>query len=199
MSNGNLKQQKIILPFLKYFKVPIRTETFDGNFLLELENEGRFSIIIFEDYRLFQKLSVKKKIILINYCKLYNVGVISFYSLNEGIEQTKTFTAYGSQYAQNIQIPKNSPIKFVAKSSSVLKYPQPYQPDWTFFDNYSYAIPILIAEDYYRQTKSVAILNLDEFEHIIIGKGLEEWIIKLIFLDSFIYLAPNIAQYDLKR
>lgn len=196
---SNSKHQKLIYDFLNYFKVSIRVEKFDNNLVLEIVDEGRFSLIVFDDYRLFQQLNAKERRLLIDYCQHYNVGIISFY-LNEVLYvTTEAFTIYGAQYVQNIQIPENSPVRFVGKFSNLLVVPEPYKSDWTLFDNLLNATSILIAEDYYKNKKSVAILISDEIEHIVIGKSLEEWIIKIIFLDSVIYMAPNIAKYELEK
>lgn len=197
------KHVKEITKIIGYFKVPIRVESPETIQLFEIVLEGRFSLIIFDDYRHFLGFSNEEKELLLDYCRKFNVGIISFYSSSaETSSEAKMeqFMVYEAEYAVNLRFPENSPIRFVAKSSAVLPSPEQYRPDWALFDNFTNGTAILLAENYYGDVKAAAFLmRQNNSDHIIIGNSLQYWIVKLTLLDSIIYMAPNLAQYNLEK
>ncbi|KAI1715510.1 heparan sulfate-N-deacetylase domain-containing protein [Ditylenchus destructor] len=195
-----------VLSFLNHFKVPIRIATVDGISgdklpPLELGNgTGRFSVIIFQDYVLYDSLAKSDKVELLKYCRRHNVALISFLSpdLSRDKRDFELFSIKVAQKQNRLRIPQSSPIKFVGKSSTVLDIDQ----NWTLIQPMNNVTVILVAEEDNGSELAAAVLLRDpayDTDHIVIGQIPDNWMVKIILLDSLIYMAPNIANRDLDR
>lgn len=200
--NFKSKNQKFISSLLEYLKIPIRVEFIKSNaqfLVLNIKNKGLFNLIVFEDYSLFNNLSDVNKLELLNYCNEFKVGIISF--LYNNVDKSGVlfshFIASGNQMVKNLRFVANSGINFVAKTS-ISFLVDTFIDDWTLFSNVK-GKPILIATDVNNNNLSTAILVYEKFNvsHIIFGKNLDYWIIKLGFLDALIYF--NVVNFDLER
>lgn len=201
-STGSFRHKSII-SFLNYVKVPIRIGTVDDLSILSIADISRFSVIIFESYHTYNLLSIEKKEKLLKFCAENNIGIISFLAYDEAKTEV-------SQQQFNLKVNQNiasltfldNVVNFVAKAGCSFALDS-LNSGWTFFGsvNSSSYSTILYATDPYYNDYAVEVLlqELYNVQHIILGQHIDNWIIKIAFLDALSYVAPNVVDYDLNR
>lgn len=198
-----------ISAFLDYLKVPIRVESLGSEgpshqWLLELAGVGRYSLIVFSDYRLYYNLTNETRESISRYCAEFGVGLISFLPSRGGDEEEDfgLFTISNGQYAHNMRFPRNSPIRHIGKADAARPFPGVYESDWALMrvHNNSAIVVLVEAEDYYGRTGATGILLQvsSHAEHVILSHDtLGDWMMRLALLDSLIYF--NVTDPDLER
>ena len=183
---------------LSYLKVPIRVEQlFDGS-LLEVAGVGRFSLILFNDYRLYHSLPPAHKQKLLSYCANHSVGLISLISAgaNESEEEEEfgdQFTALSRQHPKQLLFPHDSPIATVGKRGAVLPFIYG-DDDWVLLTPKK-GISLLDVNDQYDVKRSAALLlkENDGVDHIVMGQSpAKHWMMRVLLHDALSYLAPNL-------
>ena len=201
VTTTNSTNHSNILAFLDYLKVPIRVENLSNEglsrnqqWLLELAGVGRYSLIVFSDYRLYYTLSNETKGSITRYCTEFGVGLISFLpSRGDEEEDFGSFTVFNGQYAQNMRFPRTSPIRHIGKADAVRPFPGVYESDWALMriHNNSAKVQVLVtAEDIYGRTGASGILlaKAGDAEHVVLSYDFHgDWMMQMALLDSLLY------------
>ncbi|KAI6176247.1 [Heparan sulfate]-glucosamine N-sulfotransferase [Aphelenchoides bicaudatus] len=186
-----------ILDFLNHFKLPIRTETLnrDSNLLLQLGSVGRFSLVIFSNYAIYERLSTKTRQILHDYAQSFNVGIIHFVSSNECQE----VLCRSRQQAVRLKFKSDSLIPFVARTNVAIEVDNLDLPDWNVLWGNDKWTSVLEAEDENGDVGSVVLHKKDPFEQVLIGHDLNTWPIHLAFFDTINYFLGDKVTGGLTR
>jgi hypothetical protein len=196
------EENKNLLNYLYYFKIPIRIQIEADNLFYQLLPErGRFSAIIFEDYRSLFLLSADQKRELLKYCSKFQVPLISFLLDVREYEQFSGFVAKRTQNIISMRVYQNSFLNRLATTTSFQphsKFSAPY--NWTLF-NVSPGIKyetVIEADVSYSESIPAAIIIREDADvkHFISGSSIEHWIVKIALLEL---ISPIQSLKDLER
>lgn len=194
-------QNKSIIDYFNYFKVPLWIEKhFNGNrLLLELDGMARFSIIVFEDYRIYNEFTSDQKELLKEYCKKYSIGIVSFLILDQNSHMNFTdFVAYGKQRIRKLSF-LSTTINRIGKTDCIYDVNEREELNSTLFKLHSKnAIPLLKASTSLKNNAEYSALLLGH-NHVVIGTEPVHWSVKVLLLDAVNYLSPGIYDDDLER
>uniref|UniRef100_A0A914YAX4 Heparan sulphate-N-deacetylase domain-containing protein n=1 Tax=Panagrolaimus superbus TaxID=310955 RepID=A0A914YAX4_9BILA len=196
---------KTLATFIHYLKIPVRSEVFDVSELLLDLKEGRFSIIIFEDYNIYLNLDSKNKQILMDYCSKNKVGIISFFGFggdNLAFEKETHVKFVSDEVITDLHFTNDSKIPFVAKKNRKLSLSQKDGSGWSVFypQSMSSYHPFITCVDSGGIDAAVAIHDngsISHVEHIIFGQNLQHFFIKLAFWDALLYMSRGSYMWSL--
>jgi hypothetical protein len=173
-----------VADFLNHFKLPIHIETLirDSDLLLQLGDLGRFSLIIFSNYAIYERLSPKTRHQLNDYAQNFHVGIIHFAFSNECQE----ILCRSKQQAVRLKFKHDSLIPFVARTEKTIEVDNLDLSDWTLLWSNDWTT-VLEAEDENGEVGSAVLHKRVPFEQVIIGHDLTTWPINLAFLDVIGY------------
>lgn len=185
-----------IVDHLNYLKLPIRVESLTNttNLLLELDNEGLYSLIIFTNYSNYENLQHNVKLQIYEYAKRFHVGLI-YFALNSKCTQIECQT---KQQAIQLKFNNQSPIPFIARTDIIINGPNFEISDWTFLSGQNWD-SVLQAEDENGDIKNVIVHKKQLVEEVIIGHDLTIWPITLAFHDIISYFMGISIAGDLNR
>lgn len=165
--------------------------------VLELgDGVGRFSLIVFTDYFHFYQLPDDDKTRLLHYCRKHHVGIISFLQLEDDEKNFGPFTAFGNQSVRQMHFPQHSPVRFVGKSTTMLEEEE--EDKWTLMRANNLTPSVIAGLNLRDEPMAGAIMLRDaDVDHVVLGKGVENWMVKIALMDSLIYM--NVINSNLER
>lgn len=182
-----------------------------GKHLPKITNmdEGKFAVIIFENYEKYLLMNKWNRDILDKYCRDYGVGIIGFMPALRlaatKIHKIKGFplTVYRNVRLEKIHLNPESPV-FRLTRAGVVKEGTLSTSSWTVFtSNHTTYQPIGQA---YVKTHNLLASTIildrgyyDSIQRVIYGTPFSIWIHKLIFLDAISYLSRGKLSLPLKR
>lgn len=176
-----------IVDHLNHLKLPIRIETPTNNsLLLQLEDVGRFSLIIFANYSNYENLSSSVKSQIEEYAERFSVGIIHFSSGSKCIH----ILCKPKQPAIQLKFNKRSNIPFIARTDTSIDTSSFDIQDWTFLSDSNWE-SVLEAEDENGAINNVIIHKNLKAEQVVIGHDLTVWPITLAFQDILRYFMGN--------
>lgn len=183
-----------IADFLNHFKIPIRIESTPDDFLLQREDVGRFSLIIFSNYDDYDGLPSRTRNQLHAYVQRFNVGIVHFASSN----RCQEILCRPRQQATRLKFNSSSSIPSVAKTGVTIEVDNLDLADWTLLWNSDWD-GVLEAENENGEVGYVVIHKKTPFEQIVFGHALTTWSINVAFLDTISYLLGDSITGGLTR
>ncbi|KAI6214415.1 [Heparan sulfate]-glucosamine N-sulfotransferase [Aphelenchoides besseyi] len=182
---------------LQFLKLPIHEETIDnhGNFYLNSRTIGRYSLIIFANYETYHSLSNSSKLTLETYASNHQVGIISFAPLQKTTD-SKVKADWNTRV--ELKFVSESKIPRIARSDIPFYLTVPSQESWTLVSSTDWH-PILAASFDDGTEGSVVAIKRSSFNHIFFGHQLDEWPLKLAFIDVLCYFLGSEIVGELER
>ncbi|KAI6217033.1 [Heparan sulfate]-glucosamine N-sulfotransferase [Aphelenchoides fujianensis] len=187
----------LILDHLEFLKVSVWVEAIreDPGLLLEDRNGGRFSLIVFANFRTFDSLSAAHKSALANYSTSYRVGVISF------AQPAKTPLPKGGSEADcrgRLQFVAHTGIPRIARSRVPIDLSGLARSAWSLTSLPEWT-PVLEAAFNDGSAGAVIALRKEPFQHVLFGHNLDLWPVKLGFADVLHYFLGSEVVGSLER
>ncbi len=179
---------------------------------------GKFGAIFFEDFRFFLQMDPWNRDLLLKYCKMFDVGIVSLVpsgdlpfdeevTLKSG--EPLPFTVRTGPDLRDFSVTANATMLRVTRGGQTEPGPIPHGEDWVTFmprhDTYSsVASAKLVEEDDERggDERSLVLQDhgkLDGVRKVLFGGQLRHWVNKLLLLDALHWVSKGKVAVPLTR
>jgi len=175
---------------------------------------AKYLVIVFQDIRDFYHMDQWNRELLDKYCRQFNVGVLGF--LPSGDEEVRnaavddsssnTSSPYRMSSHMSISNPATGdhPLLRIIKSNMTLSGPQPGS-QWVRFESLGDGVEKVVSAIFDDGVEAPIVIedqgNNDHIKKIVIGgsNAMQQWYIKIVFLDALYYLSSGEISLPLTR
>lgn len=175
---------------------------------------AKYLVIVFQDIRDFYHMDRWNRELLEKYCRQFNVGILGFLSSgdeevkNEDVDDSSTNTSSPFRVSSHMSISSpatgDHPLLRIIKSNMTVSGPQPGS-QWVRFESLGDGVGKVVSATFDDGMEAPIVIedqgNSDHIKKIVIGgsKAMQQWYLKIVFLDALYYLSAGEISLPLTR